>query len=81
MNQRFNKTFVITKEYGNNGAIFSKSRAFKQPRKAAAFGTRFLASNPSGHKRHVEIYEVIHLYTKTVGRVSKHKASPVEKKV
>jgi hypothetical protein len=81
MNQRFNKTFVITKEMGSNGAILTNSKVFKSLTRALDHKDKFFRERIKGTKRHVEVYEIKHILTQTRGMVSKKKAVVVEKKV
>ena len=81
MNKRFNKTFVITKEFSEKGSILTNSKVFKSPSKALEYTNKFFSNRPKGISRHAEIYEIKHIITRTVGRVHKKKAVVVEKKV
>jgi hypothetical protein len=79
MNKRFDKTFVITTEYESNGVKTVNSKVFRK-KSGVVYGYEFLNACPKGNKRHVEIYTITHILTRTKGRVSKKKAVVVEKK-
>ena len=81
MNQRYNKTFVITKEFSEKGSILTNSKVFKSKGKALEYTNRFFSDRPKNVRRHAEIYEIRHIMTRTVGRLSKKKEFVVEKKV
>lgn len=79
LNQRFCKSFVITKESTDGGAILTSSKVFKKTDKAMSYANKFFNECPDNYSRSAEIYEIKHVLKKTVGHIPKKKAEVLGK--